>query len=214
MAEYIEFLNREEWLKSRINFLGASEIANAMGIGYETPLNLWKEKTGRKEHTDLSANTRVKYGTEAEEHIRALFALQHKDEYAIEYHAFRVYRHDKYSFLTATLDGELTRLADKSKGVWECKTAWLLSKADMQKWGNNSIPQNYYVQVCEQLAVTNYKFAVVTAQLIMPDGNSEIRHYQIERDEIENDIKYTQQEAVKFWAYVMSDKEPPQKLKL
>lgn len=214
MANYVEYANRKEWLVSRQHTLGASEVASAMGMGFISQLDLWKEKTGRKPHNDLSANERVQYGTKAENHLRALFALQYADKYAVEYHGFRVYHHAKYDFLTATLDGELTRLADGKHGILEIKTAWIMSKRDLEQWENNSIPQHYYVQVVDQLNVTGFDFAVLTAQLIYQDGKSDIRQYFIERDEVESDIAYVEGEAVKFWGYVTSDRQPPVTLEL
>ena len=214
MEQFVEYSNREEWLNARNKSLGASEVASAIGIGFTSQLDLWKEKTGRKERSDLSSNERVQYGTNAEEQIRNLFALQFKDKYEVEYHAFRVYKHATHEFLTATLDGELTRKSDGKRGIWECKTAWIISKADFDKWSNNSIPQHYFCQVIEQLGVTGYEFIVLTAQLIFQDGNSEIRHYTIERNEVEADIKYITTEAAKFWRYVQANKEPPQRLTL
>lgn len=212
--KYNEYKDRAEWLAARNNSLGASEVASAIGMGFNSPLELWKEKTGKTEKSDLSDNGRVAYGIEAEEHIRALFALQFGDKYAVEYNPYRVYKHDKYDFLTATLDGELVRKADNKRGIWECKTAWIMSKNDLDKWADNGIPQHYYCQVCEQLSVTGYDFVVLSAQLIFMNGNSEIRHYTIERSEAEDDIKYIEAEAIKFWQYVKRGKCPPQKFTL
>lgn len=214
MSNYTEYANREEWLANRIHTLGASEVASALGMGFVSQLDLWKEKTGRKARTDLSENERVQYGTAAEEHLRGLFALQFKDKYDVEYHAYRVYQHEKYDFLTATLDGELFRKADGKHGILEVKTAWIMSGRDLEQWENNSIPQHYFVQICDQLGVTGFDFVVLQAQLIFQDGKSEIRQYYIERDEVQDEIAYVEQEAVKFWGYVTSGKQPPTVLEI
>lgn len=214
MSNYTEYANREEWLAGRQHTLGASEVASALGMGFVSQLDLWKEKTGRKARTDLSENERVQYGTAAEEHLRGLFALQFKDKYDVEYHAYRVYRHEKYEWLTCTLDGEFFRKADGKHGILEVKTAWIMSKRDLEQWENNSIPQHYFVQVCDQLGVTGFDFVVLQAQLIFQDGKSEIRQYYIERDEVQDEIAYVEQQAVKFWGYVTSGKQPPTTLTL
>lgn len=213
MSQYVEYDSYSEWLKARRNTLGASEVASVIGIGFMSTIDLWREKTCRKQPNDLSENKRVKYGIAVEEHLRALFSAQFVNKYQVEYHAFRVYKHDTYKFMTCTLDGELIRLSDGAKGVWECKTAWVMSKRDLDEW-NGRIKQAYFCQICAQLLVTNYDFAIVTVQLIMPDGNSEIRHYNIERGEVKEDIEYIKNEAIKFWRYVIQDKQPPQKLML
>lgn len=212
---YKEYKNRKEWLLARENTIGASEVASILGLSEKTAIALWEEKTKRNVAADLSNNDRVNYGLLAEEHLRALFALQNKEKYAVEYYPYRVYAHDKYSFLTATLDGELIRFADNTRGVWECKTAWICSKRDLSKWTDGAIPQKYYAQVCEQLAITNYEFAIVTAQLIYLNGSSEIKHYQIERVDIEDDIKYVEKQAADFYErYILTDKKPPLTLPL
>lgn len=208
MANYTEYANREEWLASRIHTLGASEVASALGMGFVSQLDLWKEKTGRKVRTDLSDNERVQYGTAAEEHLRGLFALQFKDKYDVEYHAYRVYRHEKYPFMTCTLDAELTDKENGERGIWECKTAKIMSKRDLDDW-DGRIKQSYYCQVLHQLEVTQWDFVVLTAQLIMYDNNSEIHHYTIRADETKDDREFVVNKSIKFWQYVEKNIEPP-----
>ena len=215
MANYIDYPNREEWLKGRIKSLGASEVACVLWEGFDPATELWKEKTGRKQRKDFSNDKRVEYGTNAEDYLRSLFALKHKDKYKVEYFPYRTYIHEKYPFLHATLDGELVKLESGKRGVWECKTVWVMSRKELENW-NGKIPQKYYIQVLDQLCVMKYDFAVVTVELIFPDGNSEIRNYTIERNEqVENDIKYIETEAAKWWSeYVVKDKKPPIKMTL
>ena len=147
--QYKEYPNREEWLQARKNSLGASEVASAMGMGFETQLDLWKEKTETQPHKSLDDNERVNYGTQAEEHIRALFELKNKDKYKVEYFPFRIYQSKENPFMTCTLDGELTRLVDGKKGGWEGKTAWIMSSQELSEW-DNRIPDKYFIQVLPQ----------------------------------------------------------------
>lgn len=214
MPKYIDYPNREEWLKGRINGLGASEVASALGMGFQTPTDLWKVKTGRVKPKDLSENERVKYGTEAEDCIRRLFALKYAKKYLVEHLPYRVYLSENLP-LSATLDGELTRLSDGAKGILEIKTVWINSKKELDEW-DGKIKQAYYVQVCSQLAVTKYDFAYVYAELIFPDSKSELRPYPIEKNnQVLADMKYVETEAVKWWnEYVVKDKQPPIKLNL
>ena len=206
---YKDYPNREEWLKGRKQSIGASEAAMAIGLSaFKSPLELWKEKTGRKEPDDLSGDERVGYGTQAEEHIRALFALQKKAVYDVEYHAYRVFIADNAPFMTCTLDGELVDKATGERGIWECKTAWITSRQDLNEW-RERIPDKYYIQVLYQMAVTGRKYAVLTAQLIFMDGNSEIRHYEINADDCRDDMDYIVREVKEFWQYVENDKTPP-----
>ena len=206
---FTEYGNRTEWLIGRKKSIGASEAAAALGLSpSKTPLDLWKEKTGRKEEVDLSNDERVGYGTLAEEHLRNLFALQKKDIYDVEYHQFRVFERDNAPYMTCTLDGELIDKTTGERGIWECKTAWITSRQNLAEW-KDAIPNKYYIQVLYQMAVTGRKFAVLTAQLIFMDGNSEIRHYDINADECRDDMDFIVREVEDFWQYIKDDKAPP-----
>lgn len=206
MIGFTEYPDREAWLAGRGNTIGASEIASVLGCGFCTAQELWALKVGESTGKDLSESPRVKYGSEAEQHLRALFALQFADKYEVEYHPFRVYVNDEYPYLSCTLDGELANKANGEMGVWECKTAFVARKEDMNAWGADTIPNKYYAQVQQQLAVTQRNFAVLTAQLIFQDGSSQIRHYDISRSE--TDIAYIVSEAQKFWKHVTERTKP------
>lgn len=210
---YIEYKAREEWVKSFRERLGASEIAIVCGAAsYKTPVTLWEEKTGRKQPDDLSDNELVSYGTAAEEHLRALFALKHKNKYDVEYHPLRVYYGENERFLTATLDGEIAEKETGRHGIYECKTALIQSKASAEEWENNRIPDKYYCQICQQLYVTGFDFVILNAELRHPDGSAEIKEYLIDRAEIEEDIKFVADAGVRFWVKVITDKAPPVKI--
>lgn len=217
MITHVDYLNRNEWLVGREKTLGCSEVAAAIGISrFQSTLELWKVKTGKHPTKDLSDNERVEYGTYAEAQLRELFALKHKGEYVVKYHPYRIYKNDKYAGLHATLDGELIRLSDDAKGVWECKTAMLLSKVAENEWADNSIPMQYYIQVLAQAAIMEADFVVLNAELRFSDGHAEIREYLIETadERVEQDTQFVLSEVKKFWQYVQDGKEPPTKITL
>ena len=112
--------------------------------------------------------------------------------------------------LTATLDGELTRIADGVKGVYEGKTAEIGKKIQWEEW-KNKVPNNYYIQLCQQLYCVGeeYRFSILNAKLKRLNGDSEIRAYEFIRDEMEEDIRLIVNEAKRFWKYVETDKRPP-----
>ena len=70
----IKLNNREDWLKARQNQgIGGSEAGTVLGLNkYQTNVDLWELKTGRKEAPDLSDNEAVMFGKRAEEHLREL----------------------------------------------------------------------------------------------------------------------------------------------
>lgn len=209
-TNFIEYDNREDWIANRFKSIGASEVASAIGMSpWMTPEELWEIKTGRKEPKDLSNNPRVIFGQQAEGLIRDLYMLEHLD-YSLEYHPYRVYFQEETPFLTATLDGELTRLEDGVKGVYEGKTAEIGKKVQWEEW-RQRIPNNYYIQLCQQLYCVGeeFQFSVLNAKLKRLNGDSEIRSYEFRREDMEEDIRLIINEAKRFWKYVESDKRPP-----
>lgn len=206
--------NAAEWLVKRKEIgIGASQAACILGLNpYKSNVELWEELTGRRKAADLSDNAAVKYGKEAERHIRALFALEHP-EMAVEYHEFDILQSSEYPFMFATLDGELTDNQGR-KGVLEVKTAEPRNKAMWEEW-NNQIPQHYYCQILHQLIVTKWDFAILRARLIsrMSDTIKVFeREYRFEASECSDDMKMLINEETKFIGNVRTGKKPPQLL--
>lgn len=206
--------NHADWLKARISGIGASEAACVVGLSpYKTNVQLWEEKTGRKIAPDISDKPYVQYGNEAEKHLRALFALDFP-QYQVDYDEFALISNNPdFPFAFATLDGELTEIATKRKGVLEIKTTEIMRGGQWKEW-ENQIPQHYYIQVLHQLLATGYDFAVLKAQIKYTDKNGDkqaaIRHYHIERADVQEDIKWLAEKEKIFWDCVQNDKKPNQ----
>ena len=65
-------LSREEWLQIRLQGIGSSDAAVAIGLSpYKSPLSLWLEKTQRKAPDDLSQKEAVVWGTVLEPSFRS-----------------------------------------------------------------------------------------------------------------------------------------------
>ena len=212
MVEKIILKSREEWLKSRTR-IGGSESSAVVGMNpYLTNIGLWELKTGRRTADDISEKPYVKYGTEAEKHLRELFKLDFS-QYQVFYEENNMFLNDKYPFAHVSLDGWL--IDDKGrKGVWECKTTNILQSMQKEKWEKDKMPDNYYIQCLHEMMVYEADFCVLKAQLKSEfDGNVylQTKHYFIERSDVEEDIKYLEEEERKFWGYVESDKRPPLK---
>lgn len=202
--------SREEWLHCRQGRIGGSDAAAVVGASpYMTNVQLWEIKTGRRKQNDISDNPLVRYGTEAEGHLRELFRLDFPD-YEVYYKENNLWTNDKYPFAHASLDGWLKD--DKGRnGILEIKTATITSAVQRAKW-KDAIPQNYYCQVLWYMMVTEFDFAVLKAQLkydFSGDVYLETKHYFIERSEVDEDIEFLRQAAEKFWSYVQQDKRPP-----
>lgn len=202
--------DRAEWLANRMNGIGGSEISAVIGCNpYLDNVSLWELKTGRRQPADISDKPYVKYGTEAETHLRTLFELDFP-QYTVDYVDNNSFRNDAYPWALASLDGWLTD-QDGRKGILEIKTSEILSSQHREKW-NNQVPQNYYCQVLFYMAVLEADFAVLKAQLkTIFNGIPylQTRHYCIERSDVEEDIRYLMNQGERFWKYVTSDTRPP-----
>ena len=171
-------------------------------------MQLWEEKMGLVFPEDISDKEYVRYGTEAEKYLRALFALDHP-EYQVFYDENNIFLNPKYPWMHASLDGELIDQRGRH-GILEIKTTNILQSAQKKKW-DNRIPDNYYCQVLHYLAVTEYDFVVLKAQLKSEwDGELriEVRHYFIEREKVEEDIRELVDAEKKLWDCVESGRRP------
>ena len=209
MVEMKILKDRNEWLQARQGRIGGSDASAIVGMNpYRTNVELWQIKTGQIEAEDISEKPYVKYGTLAEQHIRALFALDFP-EYQVEYIENNMFLNDKYPFAHASLDGWLTDQEGR-KGILEIKTTNILQSMQREKW-NHRIPDNYYIQILHYLMVTEFEFAVLVAQL-KSEFNGEIykqvKHYKIERADVEEDIKYLESSEREFWQQVQERKRP------
>lgn len=201
-------MTREQWLNERKKGVGGSDAAAIIGLNpYKLNVELWEEKTGRKEVEDISNKSYVKYGTEMEDILRQSFKIKHP-EFLVTHKENSMIKHPKYSFLFASLDGELLEIVSGRKGILEIKTSEILRSTQKEKW-KDKIPDNYYCQVLHYLNVTGYEFAKLFAELRYDENYQVTKTYTIERKDVEEDIKYLEQKEIEFWKYVEEDKEPP-----
>lgn len=208
MVEMKVLANREEWLANRQR-IGGSDAATIIGKNpYKSNVDLWRIKTGQMEAEDISQKPYVLYGTLAEPHIRALFALNYP-EYEVGYEENNMFFNSAYPFAHASLDGWLTEIATGRKGVLEIKTTTILNSLQQDKW-RDQIPDNYYIQVLHYLMVTGFEFVELVALLKYSsmDIPEQIRHYHIERSDVTEDIEYLIDAERRFWWQVENRKEP------
>lgn len=208
MVEMKILSSREEWLQNR-GRIGGSDASSIVGMNpYKSNVELWQIKTGQLIPEDISEQPFVKYGTEAEQHLRELFKLDFP-EYQVFYEENNMWLNDKMPFAHASLDGWLID-QDGRKGIWECKTTNILQSMQKEKW-NHRIPDNYYIQILHYLMVTEFDFAILKAQL-KSEFNGEIylqtKHYKIERLEVEADIEFLESSERKFWKQVQERRKP------
>jgi putative phage-type endonuclease len=209
--------NREEWLENRFRGIGGSDAACVLGLNkYKTNTQLWNEKRQHIQPPDISDKPAVKYGKEAECYLREMFKLDFQ-QYNVDYDEFRMYANDKYPFIYATLDGEITEPETGRKGILEIKTTTIQNKNQWSEW-EDRVPENYYIQLLHQLLATGWDFAILKAHIRYKksddiDGfRATERHYYIDRKSVENDIEFLLNEEVKFWESLKENKSPSLRL--
>ena len=209
MVEKIILKNRDEWLEKRAGRIGGSDASCIVGMNpYKSNVELWEEKTGKKQAEDISDKPYVKYGTEAEEHLRALFALDFP-QYKVSYEENNMWLNSDYPFAHASLDGWLED-ENGRKGILEIKTSNILQSMQKEKW-NHRIPDNYYLQVLHYLMVTEFDFAVLKAQLkseFAGDVVLSTKHYFIERADVEEDIEILKNAEKSFYEMIQKNIKP------
>lgn len=210
MVEMIQLKDRAEWLEARKNRIGGSDAACIVGMNpYRSNVELWEIKTGQVEAEDISDKPYVKYGSEAEQHLRELFKLDFP-QYKVSYVEDNMWLNSDYPFAHASLDGWLEDEQGR-KGILEIKTTNILQSMQKEKW-KNRIPDNYYIQVLHYLMVTEFDFAILKSQLKYDYGGDIMlttKHYRIEREDVEDDIKYLFQKGSEFCDYIKKDIQPP-----
>lgn len=205
-----DFTNEGEWLSGRMNGIGGSDASAVVGLNpYKSNIDLFEEKIGRRVPEDISDKACVIYGKKAEEYIRELFRLDYP-EYQVAHHEYRILQSKEYPFMQASLDGELID-QDGREGILEIKTTNILQSMQYEKW-KDRIPDNYYIQVLHYLLVTDWQFVVLRAHLNTAWGGEKrtsVKHYFIERADVEDDLQMLLGEEQKFWKYVESGRKPP-----
>lgn len=214
MLQRIVCEDRESWLVARgQQGIGGSEAAAAIGISpWQTPLQLWRLKIGADTPKDLSGNAAVELGVKMEPVLRDFFAATHP-EYQVEYHAYDLLFQSKRPWLFATLDGELI-CGDGRNGILEIKTATPNGKVGWEKWSNGNMPENYYVQCCHQLLATGYDFVRLFACLYSLNGDMTLKQYEIERQDVEEDMAWLLEQEERFWRHVQNGTMPAMPLTL
>ena len=214
MLQRIVCDNREDWLQARRQQgIGGSEAAAAIGMSpWKTPLQLWREKLGIEQPKDLSGNAAVEQGVQMEPILRDFYMACHP-EYTLEYRPYDILYQAEYPWLFATLDGELLD-SDGRHGVFECKTATPKGKAGWDEWNNGHLPSHYMIQVCHQLLATGYEFVRLFACLYSLDGTKTLKEYEIEREDVLDDLDWLLHEEERFMRYITTGMMPPMPLSL
>lgn len=189
-----ENLPYEEWLEFRKKGICGSDASVVCGINkYKSPVALWMEKTNRMPPQE--AGESAYWGTRLESLVRDEFTKRTGIEVKI---VNRLLQSEEYPFMLANLDGVCH---DDTHGdcIFEAKTA---SAFKIGEW-ENSIPDEYMLQVQHYMAVTGFKAAYVAVLI----GGNTFKWWLIERDD--EIISALIQLEADFWECVKNDTPPP-----
>lgn len=204
--------DHEKWLEERKKGLGASDAGTILGVNkWKTNHELWEEKVGLRQAEDISDKPYVKYGHDAEPHIRGLFALDYP-EFKVTYKSpYKIIRNDEDPFIFCTPDGELEDLDTGRHGGLEIKTTEIRNSRQWAEW-DDRIPDQYYAQVLHQMLAADWDFVMLRALIryttISGQYRFQIRDYHIQREEVLEDIKHLREALRDFWEHVETQIPP------
>lgn len=201
--------NKDEWLEARENRIGGSDAACILGLNpYKSNVDLWEEKLGLREPENISEKSYVKYGTEAEKHLRELFKLDFP-YFEVIYDENNLIINNELPFAHASLDGEIIYENVDKKGILEIKTSTIFNSIGWDKW-KDRIPDNYYIQCLHYLMVTEYDFVCLKAQLKSATNKDIVttKHYFINKEDVLDDIKYLKEKEEEFYNLIINKKRP------
>lgn len=202
------FKTKEDWLNNG-RVIGGSSASAIVGMNpWTTKLEIFNSFFQEKKQEGASSASKT-FGTEMEPLIRKQYRLTHPQYKVRDPKGWEMYRSKKHWWMTATVDGLLTEVDTKRKGVWECKTHDIRNAEDALQWETGSIPKNYQIQVLHYLLVLNdCSFVELTAWLnfydYTPSGKTltetKVKYYHIERDdqEVQRALTWLYDQEVQF----------------
>lgn len=203
-------MTEKEWLEERKNGIGGSDASVILNKNdWKNIVQLWEEKTGRREAEDISNKPCVIYGKEAEPLLREFFKIENP-QYEVKHEENSIIRHQKYPFLFASLDGLLIDKETGEIGILEIKTTTIHRKEQYNEW-KDGIKPAYYCQVLHYMNILQADFVKVYVQFTYNQNFKTTRTYTITRQDVgvEEDIKLLEQKEIEFWNnYVVKDIKP------
>ena len=195
-------LNNQDFSLDRTQYIGGSDVGAILGLSkFRSPLELWMEKTGKKNNRVDSLPLR--FGSFAEEFVASEYS---RVTGAKLVHDESIFVHPKYPMFCAHIDRLVMGdgLNNPPTKILECKTANPFTSGDWGEVGSDEVPLPYLCQIAWYQAIT----AIERSDLAVLFGNADFRIYEIDRDkELERMIT---QKALHFWTeYVLKDIPPP-----
>lgn len=185
-------MSREEWLKSRKQGIGGSDVSAILGLNpYSSPLKVYTDKVSDdiKEET----NEAMRQGTDFEQYVADRFCEE--TGYKVK-RCNKILQHPDYPWMLANVD----RLIISHDWGLECKTTSPYSKF---KFDEGEINPHYYWQSMHYMAVTGASRWYVAVLVL---GKS-FHVFQLDRDD--DAIQTIIDAEKKFWEWNVVPKNPP-----
>ena len=189
-----ENLPYADWLEYRKQGIGGSDASVVCGISrYKSPVELWMEKTNQLQAQE--AGEAAYWGTQLEPFVRAEFTKRTGIEVI---HKSELLQSEEYPFMLANLDG-VCEVPDVGPCIFEAKTA---SAYKAGEW-EDTIPDEYALQLAHYMAVTGYKGAYIAVLI----GGNTFKWKFVERDE--ELISMLIELETSFWNHIQDCTPPP-----
>ena len=184
----------EDWLEYRKLGIGGSDASVVCGISkYKSPVELWLDKTGQLPPQE--AGEAAYWGTQLEAIVRAEFTKRTGIEVT---KPDVILQSEEHPFMLANVDG-ICEVPDVGTCIFEAKTASAFNAAEWE----DTIPDEYQLQVQHYMAVTGYKGAYIAVLI----GGNTFRWKFVERDE--ELISMLVELETAFWNHVQDVTPPP-----
>ena len=183
----------EDWLEYRKAGIGGSDASVVCGVSrYKSPVELWMEKTGQLPSQE--AGEAAYWGNLLESLVREEFTKRTGISVT---KPSALYQSEEHPFMLANVDG-LCEDPVHGPCIFEAKTA---SAYKAGEW-EDSIPDEYMIQIQHYMAVTGYQGAYIAVLI----GGNTFRWRFVERDEELIAMLISLEED--FWRHVQ-DGTPP-----
>lgn len=189
-----ENMSYEDWLENRRQGIGGSDASVVCGINrYKSPLELWMEKTDQL--PQQGAGKAAYWGTQLEALVRLEFSKRTGIEVCLEK---QLLQSEEHPFMLANLDG-VCQHPEFGPCIFEAKTATAYKAGEWE----DTIPDEYQLQIQHYMAVTGYRGAYIAVLI----GGNTFRWKFVERDE--ELISMLVELESDFWGHVQSLTPPP-----
>ena len=199
-----KYETKMEWLEHR--GIGGSDASCLVNKGKWKSLNdLYTNLVDRQIKIKEVINDRMAEGTKAEDYIRKLFMIEHKDFVVEEppVKGYWLFKRIDYPDLTLTPDG----LINDRKGFLEIKDIEIRNKNDGNAWVGGVIPDQYLYQLLWYFVIIDtLEFGVLHARLKFMSYNNnkyemdhvEEREFLIKRKTYGKEAKQLEKKAIDF----------------